>query len=124
MDDGRGMTTAGTASDRKHILIVDDDPNELKMLRYYLKDHYKVTVISSGRTAMEFMSKYTPDLVLLDYLMPENNKSSDMTMKKAYKTNRAGCIFMHLPAPVIFDNAFPLPCHGLSFGCAESPPGG
>ena len=22
---------------------------------------------------MEFMSKYTPDLVLLDYLMPENN---------------------------------------------------
>jgi hypothetical protein len=58
------------------------------------------------------------------YLMPENNKSSDMTMKKAYKTNRAGCIFMHLPAPVIFDNAFPLPCHGLSFGCAESPPGG
>ena len=73
MDDGRGMTTAGTASDRKHILIVDDDPNELKMLRYYLKDHYKVTVISSGRTAMEFMSKYTPDLVLLDYLMPENN---------------------------------------------------
>gem|GEM_PF-6306009 len=47
-----------------------------------------------------------------------------MTMKKAYKTNRAGCIFMHLPAPVIFDNAFPLPCHGLSFGCAESPPGG
>jgi DNA-binding response OmpR family regulator len=73
MDDGRGMTTAGTASDRKHILIVDDDPNELKMLRYYLKDHYKVAVISSGRTAMEFLSKYTPDLVLLDYLMPENN---------------------------------------------------
>lgn len=73
MDDGRGETAAGTASDRKHILIVDDDPNVLKTLRYYLKDHYKVTVISSGRTAMDFMSNYTPDLVLLDYLMPENN---------------------------------------------------
>lgn len=58
---------------KKHILIVDDDPNTLKTLRYYLQDVYKVTVISSGKVAMDFLSKYRPDLVLLDYLMPEHN---------------------------------------------------
>ena len=58
---------------KKHILIVDDDPNTLKTLRYYLQDAYKVTVIGSGKVAMEFLSKYRPDLVLLDYEMPENN---------------------------------------------------
>lgn len=59
--------------DRKHILIVDDDPRELKMLRYFLQDHYRLTVINSGKVALEFLSKYTPDLILLDYLMPECN---------------------------------------------------
>lgn len=76
MDVGReraAVGKAGEASGKKHILIVDDDPNVLKMLRYYLQDNYKVTVISSGRTAVDFLSKYTPDLILLDYLMPEYN---------------------------------------------------
>lgn len=63
----------GKTSDRKHILIVDDDPNALKTLRYYLQDNYKVTAISSGETAMDFLSKYRPDLILLDYLMPVHN---------------------------------------------------
>lgn len=62
-----------TGADRKHILIVDDDPIELKTLRYYLQENYKVTLISSGRSAVDFLAKYTPDLILLDYLMPVHN---------------------------------------------------
>lgn len=88
MDVERGETAACMASDRRHILIVDDDPNALKTLRYYLKDTYRVTVISSGRTAMDFLSKYTPDLVLMDYLMPENNGAAvlkDMQSREATK---------------------------------------
>lgn len=76
MDVGReraAVGQAGETSGKKHILIVDDNPNELKTLRYYLQDSYKVTVITSGKTAVEFLSKYTPDLILLDYLMPEHN---------------------------------------------------
>ena len=69
MDVGRQQTTA----DRKHILIVDDDPVALKTLRYYLQENYKVTLISSGKSAVDFLAKYTPDLILLDYLMPVHN---------------------------------------------------
>ena len=69
MDVGRQQTTA----DRKHILIGDDDPVALKTLRYYLQENYKVTLISSGKSAVDFLAKYTPDLIFLDYLMPVHN---------------------------------------------------
>ena len=62
-----------TGADRKHILIVDDDPVTLKTLRYYLQEKYKVTLVSSGKAAVDFLTKYTPDLILLDYLMPVHN---------------------------------------------------
>lgn len=70
---GTGTRQVESESVRKHILIVDDNSNELKMLRYYLQGSYKVTLISSGKAAMDFLSKYRPDLILLDYLMPGCN---------------------------------------------------
>lgn len=76
MDVGREGTAEeqrGNVPDRKHILIVDDDRTTLKTLRYFLQDTYRVTEIRSGRTAMDFLAKYRPDLILLDYLMPECN---------------------------------------------------
>lgn len=60
-------------SDKKHILVIDDDPETLKTLRFYLQDDYKVSVVSSGKVAVEFLLKFTPDLILLDYLMPMYN---------------------------------------------------
>ena len=53
-----------------HILIVDDDKNMLKMLRMFLVDDYNVTIVDSGKLAREAVIKKTPDLILLDYMMP------------------------------------------------------
>lgn len=55
---------------RKHILIVDDDKNMLKLLRMFLADDYQVTIVDSGKQALEYVVKHTPDLILLDYMMP------------------------------------------------------
>lgn len=55
---------------RKHILVVDDDVNMLKMLRMFLQDDYQVTIVDSGKLALEYIIKHTPDLILLDYMMP------------------------------------------------------
>lgn len=55
---------------RKHILIVDDDVNMLKMFRMFLQDDYQVSIVDSGKLALEFIVKHTPDLILLDYMMP------------------------------------------------------
>ncbi len=64
---------ANEGSVKKHVLVVDDNPIVLKLIRAYLQDDYKVSVVNSGKIAVEFLLKYKPDLILLDYMMPLYN---------------------------------------------------
>lgn len=59
------------AIDEKHVLVVDDDPVMLKTMRTYLEDSFTVTAVKSGKLALKFMEKQTPDIILLDYMMPD-----------------------------------------------------
>lgn len=53
------------------ILIVDDDENICELLRLYLeKDGFKTYVASDGEMAIESVSRYNPDLILLDIMLP------------------------------------------------------
>lgn len=67
------LEPAEDRSDRKHVLIIDDDVSVLKTLRYHLQDTYRVSVANSGKVALDFLLKYKPDLILLDYMMPMDN---------------------------------------------------
>ncbi|MCH5257178.1 MAG: response regulator [Lachnospiraceae bacterium] len=55
---------------RKHILVVDDDPIMLKMVKEQLRDAYDVATAISGKIAMKFLERKKTDLILLDYEMP------------------------------------------------------
>lgn len=55
---------------RKHILIVDDDPNILKLLKAQLEDKFNVATAVNGSLALRFLTKKSTDLILLDYEMP------------------------------------------------------
>ncbi len=57
----------------KHILIVDDNTTNLKVESQMLQGRYEVSMAKSGKQALSFLKKYTPDLILLDILMPEMN---------------------------------------------------
>lgn len=57
----------------KKILIVDDEPNNLQVLRAILKDHYSLIFAPNGEKALEAANKHQPDLVLLDIMMPGMN---------------------------------------------------
>ncbi len=53
------------------ILIVDDHPNNLKMLFNLLKESgFKVLVAKDGESAIEKLKEVSPDLILLDIMMP------------------------------------------------------
>ena len=54
------------------ILIVDDDANICELLRLYLeKDGFDTVVANEGEQAVEYASKYSPDLILLDIMLPK-----------------------------------------------------
>lgn len=56
----------------RKVLVVDDDPNILKMLSFLLKDmDYEVSVSENGVDALEKVKKDEPDIVLLDIMMPK-----------------------------------------------------
>ena len=55
---------------KKSILVVDDDKEMLKIIRMFLMDDYQVAIVDNGRQAIEYIVKHTPDLILLDYMMP------------------------------------------------------
>ncbi len=53
------------------ILIVDDDENICELLRLYLeKDGFETVVANDGGQAIEYAQKYSPDLILLDIMLP------------------------------------------------------
>lgn len=54
-----------------HILIVDDDPGIRRMFQVLLTDTgYRVSVASSGEEALAYLDLVTPDLILMDLLLP------------------------------------------------------
>lgn len=58
----------------KKILIVDDEPDILDILKYILeKEGYKTAKAKNGEEAIDKAYKDTPDLILLDIMMPKKD---------------------------------------------------
>ena len=55
----------------EEILIVDDEPANLKVLRQVLQDSYRLSFARSGEAALELLDKEDIDLILLDIMMPD-----------------------------------------------------
>ena len=54
-----------------HILVVDDEPSMLRYLQTVLElDSYRVSTASNGLEAVDKVQRDSPDLVLLDMVMP------------------------------------------------------
>lgn len=55
----------------KTVLVVDDDPNALDIVRTYLESRgYTVTTARDGKEALSQLERTRPALVLLDVMMP------------------------------------------------------
>jgi serine phosphatase RsbU (regulator of sigma subunit) len=53
------------------VLVVDDEPNNLQLLRQVLSENYQLAFAPNGSKALEIVTKIKPDLILLDIMMPE-----------------------------------------------------
>jgi len=59
-------------TERRHILIVDDEPNVRESLKLILGREYEATAVPSSEEALEFLGEAESgvDLILLDVMMP------------------------------------------------------
>ena len=55
----------------KHILIVDDEPNNQRILNYTLtKAGFSTSIASNGEAALKLLNNTEPDLAIVDFAMP------------------------------------------------------
>lgn len=80
------------------ILLVDDQPGNLKVLLEFLKEQqFHIYIADSGERALSILNKIEPDLILLDVMMPGMNGFE--TCKRIKENERRASI------PVIFMTA-------------------
>ena len=58
-------------NDKNRVLIVDDEPGNIKILSSVLAPDYALSVATSGAQALQIAEVQAPDIVLLDMVMPE-----------------------------------------------------
>jgi PleD family two-component response regulator len=82
-------------NNEKKILIVDDDKMNIIALAHYLKPPYEIIVALDGVSALEMAEKHTPDIILLDIIMPDINGFDVLTkLKKSETTKDIPIIFI------------------------------
>ena len=87
-----------TKAQEKTVVIVDDTPENLRILAGALLDQgYNVRAFPNGRMALRGVAEHVPDLILLDINMPEMNGFEVCARLKADKTLKE--------VPVIFISA-------------------
>ena len=56
--------------DKSLILVVDDEPMNHMMMKMIFEETYRISCVSSGAEAIDFVKQTVPDLIILDINMP------------------------------------------------------
>lgn len=65
-------TQPETATSAKRILLVEDEPNMMELLKYRLEEKgYTIITASDGYAALNQVRTAKPDLVILDLMLPK-----------------------------------------------------
>ncbi len=82
--------------DNKHLLLIDDDPNLILLVKDYLEFRgYNVVTAENGREALEILDDSVPDMIICDVMMPEmDGYSLVQHIRKEPTTNRIPVLFL------------------------------
>lgn len=67
------LTRINKNGDIREILVIDDDPNDLRLIEKILKEdgQFNTTLAEGGRKGWEAINKSLPDAIILDIFMPD-----------------------------------------------------
>ena len=101
-------------SDRKKIIMVDDDSTNLSIARKMLVEKYTTFTVASGDKLFGMLEKVVPDMILLDIEMPDMNGYEVIKILKSTEK--------HAHIPVIFLTSLIEPeneIKGLNLGAVD-----
>ncbi len=77
------------ATDRKsRLLIVDDEPANIRILSNILAEDYALSAATDGKQALALAKSQSPDLILLDMVMPDMDGLAVCEVLKAMDETR------------------------------------
>jgi len=106
------MTTDPSVKNR--LLIVDDEPTNIHILSNILSSDYEIRAANNGERAIEAALSQSPDLILLDMIMPDID---GLTVCRRLKENEAT-----KDIPIIFVTSMSDPANeemGLDAGAVD-----
>jgi CheY-like chemotaxis protein len=85
-----------TLSTERKLLVVDDDEDARRLIAAFLSDEgFEIRTASNGREALDLLAPFSPDLVILDLMMPV------MDGMEFLDTLRADSRYRHLPVIIV-----------------------
>ncbi len=68
-------------TERKKILIVEDNTETQLILKIYLRDYYEIDTVQDASDALKNISKYKYDLIILDINLPGEMDGNDVIVR-------------------------------------------
>ena len=80
----------------RNILIVDDEPHIIVAIEFLMKEQgYNVQTAGDGEEALEVMKTFSPDLIILDVMMPNmNGLEAAKEIRKDSKWSESQIVFL------------------------------
>lgn len=98
----------------KTLLLVDDEPSNLHVLKQILQGDYHLLFAKDGKKALELSRQKQPDLILLDVMMPElSGYEVCIQLKQDQQTAKIPVIFISALTDIIDET------HGFSVGAVD-----
>ena len=89
------MSDDTPVDNRPRLLLVDDEPINLMLLRHLLQQDYRLAFAKDGARALELARQQPPDLILLDVIMPGmSGYDTCRALKAQPETARVPVIFI------------------------------
>ena len=96
------------------LLLVDDEPANLHVLKHILQDDYHLIFAKDGKKALELSREVIPALILLDVSMPEfSGYEVCVELKKDQTTSKIPVIFISALTEIIDET------HGFEVGAVD-----
>ena len=85
-----------SSKDNKKLLLIDDDPNLILLVKDYLEFRgYNVDTAENGREALEVLDHLVPDMIICDVMMPEMDGYALVKhIREVPVTNRIPVLFL------------------------------